>query len=190
MVQKTPFSLALADHQISADLIDVDLYRIHGGILVETDYIIRVASKNSDESFEPFTLSKTFRQFRSFAKKLKAIADGAFGGSRQRKNATADENTMNLGRYCETIHHLIKSEPNQYIGKVSKRYDYIFLSFLNTIGPIINGNSLASFTLCSFLGQLQICKGPGQKTQSHHPGNFRRYNSLLSHKNGGKSIRF
>ena len=121
MVKKTPFSLALANHQITADLIDIDLYRIHGGMAVETDYIIRVAEKKlkDDESFEPFTLSKTFHHFRTFAKQLKAIADGAFWGSRQRRKFSADETTTKIGRYCETIHHLIESERHQYIGKVS-----------------------------------------------------------------------
>lgn len=123
MVQKTPFSKSLADHEISANLIDVDLYRIHGGMAVETDYIIRVERKDgkdhdTDSAFESFILSKTFHHFRTFAKQLKSIADNAMA-PRQRKGYTADENTKKLGRYCAAVHHLIQSQSHQYIGKVS-----------------------------------------------------------------------
>ena len=126
MVQKTPFSKSLADHQISANLIDVDLYRIHGGMAVETDYIIRVERKDGkdndmDSSFESFILSKTFHHFRTFAKQLKSIADNAMA-PRQRKGYTADENTKKLGRYCAAVHHLIQSQSHQYIGKVNYKY--------------------------------------------------------------------
>lgn len=126
MVKKTPFSQALADHQVSAVLIDVDLYRIHGGMAVETDYIIRVEYKNimegkRDQSFEPFTLSKTFHHFRTFAKQLKAIADGAIAPT-QRNNFAADENMKKLRRYCEVVLHLIESQRHQYIGKVHYKY--------------------------------------------------------------------
>ena len=56
MVQKTTFSKALTDHQVSAVLSDLDHYRIHGGMAVETDYIIRVES--SQELFDHFIISK------------------------------------------------------------------------------------------------------------------------------------
>jgi len=126
MVQKTPFSKALADHQISAVLHDVDLYRIHGGMAVETDYIIRVEWKNSkkeghDSPFEPFNLSKTFHHFRTFAKQLKEISDGALDSSHQ-KSFAADETTKKLGRYCEVVHHLVNSERLHYLGKVNYKY--------------------------------------------------------------------
>ena len=134
MVQKTPFSLALADHQVTADLIDVDLYRIQGGIAVETDYIIRVASKKSgagdDGPFETYTLSKTFRHFRSFAKQLKTISDGAVGGSRQH-DLSADDTTRILGCYCATVYHLIESERPKYIEKVIRRQKSHYISFVN-----------------------------------------------------------
>lgn len=125
MVQKTPFSQALADHQISAALVDVDLYRIHGGMAVETDYIIRVERKNgkqeeNDSSFESFILSKTFHHFRTFAKQLKAISDNAMSPGQRKRNAS-DENTKKLGRYCAAVHHLIQSQSHQYIGKVGRQ---------------------------------------------------------------------
>ena len=125
MVQKTPFSQALADHQISAVLIDVDLYRIHGGMAVETDFIIRVERKDGkaedeNSSFESFTLSKTFHHIRTFAKQLKAISDRAVASS-GRKSFSVDETTKKLFRYCAAVHHMIQSQSHQYIGKVSKR---------------------------------------------------------------------
>jgi hypothetical protein len=124
MVQKTPFSKALADHQISAVLVDVDLYRIHGGMAVETDYIIRVERKKGkqgdiDTDFESFTLSKTFHHFRTFAKQLKAISDAAMATKRW-KASSGDDTTKKLGRYCAAVHHMIQSQSHQYIGKVSK----------------------------------------------------------------------
>lgn len=127
MVQKTPFSQALADHKVSAVLIDVDLYRIHSGMAVETDYIIRVEYKNitegkCDQSFEPFTLSKTFHHFRAFAKQLKTISDGAIIPMQQNNVFAADQNMKKLRRYCEVVLHLIESQRHQYIGKVNYKY--------------------------------------------------------------------
>ena len=167
MVQKTqPFSQALADHQISAGLVDVDLYRIHGGMAVETDYIIRVEWKNSkkeehDQSFEPFTISKTFHHFRTFAKQLKAISDGAMA-SRQGKSFVADQDTKKLGRYCAAVHHLIQGQSHQYIGKVSKQQTPRRL--------FLNAESARSFRLITHFcyrcsGQLQIRQGSSKKTQ-------------------------
>ena len=124
MVQKTPFSQALTDHQVSAVLSDLDHYRIHGGMAVETDFIIRVECKSSkgegcDPSFECFTLSKTYSHFRTFAKQLKNIADGVMS-SKGRKSKT-DETTKKLAQYCETVHHLTESQRHQYVGKVSSK---------------------------------------------------------------------
>ena len=145
MVEKTPFSKSLADHQISANLIDVDLYRINGGIAVETDYIIRVERKNSseddiDSDFESFILSKTFHHFRTFAKQLKSISDNAMS-SAQRKNYTTDENTKRLGRYCAAVHHLIQSQSHQYIGKVGLQQNHWL--FRTPLCLVMNANHLA-----------------------------------------------
>lgn len=139
MVEKTPFSQALADHKVSAVLIDVDLYRIHGGMAVETDYIIRVEYKNiteekCDQSFEPFTLSKTFHHLRAFAKQLKTIADGVIVPTQQ-NNFAADENMKKLRRYCEVVLHLIESQRHQYIGKVSKQQISCLIQLNNIFDP-------------------------------------------------------
>lgn len=44
---------ALRAHDVDAIVIDCDHYRIHGGMAVETDYIIVVRSKEKG-TFEPF----------------------------------------------------------------------------------------------------------------------------------------
>ena len=128
MVQKTAFSQALMDHKVSAVLSDLDHYRIHGGMAVETDYIVHVEASSSSSSssslssfFESFTLSKTYGLFRTFAKQLKKIEDGAMSAN------TTDESTKKLAQYCETVHHLIESQRHQFLGKVS-RFFFPFFS--------------------------------------------------------------
>ena len=139
----TAFSQGLIDHKISAVLSDLDHYRSHGGMTVETDYIIRVECKNSKrgggQTFEPFTWSKTYSSFRNFAKELKKIADG-FMSSKGRKSNT-DETTKKLAVYCETVHHLIESQRHQYVGKVSR--SFFILSNFN-----FNTTSYQRVSLC------------------------------------------
>jgi hypothetical protein len=124
MAQKTvtAFSQALMDHKVSAVLSDLDHYRIHGGMAVETDYIVHVEPSSLSSSFESFTLSKTYSSFRTFAKQLKKIEDGAMSAN------TTDETTKKLAQYCETVHHLIESQRHQFLGKVSRFFSYFFLS--------------------------------------------------------------
>ena len=122
MVQMTAFSQALTNHKVSAVLTDIDYYRIHGGMAVETDFIIKVESRRneatSSSSFESFTLSKTYSSFRTFAKQLKKVSDGVMS-SKSRKESQTGETTKKLARYCETVHHLIESQRHQYVGKAS-----------------------------------------------------------------------
>lgn len=58
MASDSPLLNALAAHKVSASVVDLDHYRIHGGMAVETDYIISVepTEKGNDktESFESF----------------------------------------------------------------------------------------------------------------------------------------
>lgn len=121
----TAFSQALTNHKVSAVLTDIDYYRIHGGMAVETDFIIKVESRRneatSSSSFEGFTLSKTYSSFRTFAKQLKKIADGVMS-LKSRKESQTGETTKKLARYCETVHHLIESQRHQYVGKVNYKY--------------------------------------------------------------------
>jgi hypothetical protein len=51
----SPLLQALSAHQVRASVADFDHYRVHGGLLVETDYIISVLpSEKADEAFESF----------------------------------------------------------------------------------------------------------------------------------------
>ncbi|VEU39240.1 unnamed protein product [Pseudo-nitzschia multistriata] len=126
MTGNTPFQEALAANLVLADVKDIDHYRIHGGMAVETDYIIGVAfkggkNKGNDANFDPFTLSKTFSHFRSFAKELKSISDGVLS-SRLSKKKKEDSTTIKIGWYCETVYHLVESQKQQYVGKVNYKF--------------------------------------------------------------------
>ena len=55
--QGSPLLQALADHKVTASVVDLDHYRIQGGLAVETDYIILVeptGETGGGETFEPF----------------------------------------------------------------------------------------------------------------------------------------
>jgi hypothetical protein len=55
--QGSPLLQALADHKVAASVVDLDHYRIQGGLAVETDYIILVepiGETSSGETFQPF----------------------------------------------------------------------------------------------------------------------------------------
>jgi hypothetical protein len=60
----SPFLDALSHHRVQATVIDLDHYRIHGGMAVETDYIVHVQaiiSRNTNNS-NPIT-EEPFRPF-------------------------------------------------------------------------------------------------------------------------------
>ena len=111
--------LALLEKRVKAEVVDLDHYRIRGGMAVETDYIIRVEptgkpSKPNDPQFESFTLSKTYNAFRTLGQSLRKAAE----------NATATQESLpdsvtKLARYCETVIHLVEAQRTQYLGKVS-----------------------------------------------------------------------
>jgi hypothetical protein len=49
------FLMGLMEHNVDASVTDFDHYRIHGGMAVETDYIITVKpSKDKDGVFDAF----------------------------------------------------------------------------------------------------------------------------------------
>ncbi|KAL3925502.1 MAG: hypothetical protein SGILL_000369 [Bacillariaceae sp.] len=118
-VEKTAFTLALSDHRVSAQVVDLDYYRIRGGMAVDTDYIIRVEPKegSTGPSFETFTLSKTFSAFRSLASQLKKISDRVMSSGKE-----VDSSTKKLAQYCETVNHLVETQRTQYFGKVNYNY--------------------------------------------------------------------
>ncbi|KAG7348208.1 DUF1336 domain containing protein [Nitzschia inconspicua] len=118
-VEKTALMLALTDHKVFAQVIDLDHYRIRGGMAVETDYIIRVepTENGNGPQFESFTLSKTYSSFRTLANQLKKIADNVMMPGND-----VDDSTKKLAQYCETVHHLVETQRTQYLGKVNYNY--------------------------------------------------------------------
>lgn len=82
VAEHSPLLLALMDKRVKAEIIDLDHYRIRGGMAVETDYIIRVEPtdedpKGNNPQFESFNLCKTYSAFRTLGDQLKKAADAA-----------------------------------------------------------------------------------------------------------------
>jgi hypothetical protein len=120
-IEKTAIMVALTDHQVAAEVIDLDHYRIRGGMAVETDYIIKVKPKEASTIlFEKFTLSKTYSSFRTLAQQLKNISDREM--SCITNDHHVDDATKKLAQYCETVHHLVETQRLQYLGKVERRF--------------------------------------------------------------------
>jgi hypothetical protein len=131
-VEKSPLLVALMDRKLTADVVDLDHYRIRGGMAVETDYIIRVEPTGGAQ-FESFTLSKTYSSFRTLGNQLKKIADNAMASTKN-----VDEATKKLAQYCETVHHLVETQRLQYLGKVRILYPWTSVGcffFGTTSGP-------------------------------------------------------
>jgi hypothetical protein len=116
-VEKTTFLSALTEHKVLTRVVDLDHYRIRGGMAVETDYIIRVepTDERNGPLFQSFILSKTYSSFRTLASQLKKVADHVMMASQYK----VDDSTKKLAQYCETVHHLIETQRTQYLGKVS-----------------------------------------------------------------------
>ena len=115
----------LLDHRVSAQVKDLDHYRIHGGMAVETDFIIHVncvpggKKRRAEPDFERFILSKTFSHFRSFADQLRKEAEAAMSTSKMsNRTDSIPLKVKNLANYCETVFQLIESQRTQYLGKV------------------------------------------------------------------------
>jgi Protein ENHANCED DISEASE RESISTANCE 2, C-terminal len=140
----SPFLDALSHGRVTATVIDLDHYRIHGGMAVETDYIVQVQAipkkddyattaaakdkeEEEEEEFDAFLLSKTFSAFRHLAQQLKKAVDAwsssnaaSTGGARG--GANSDDATK-VAKYCELVGNLVDSQKNkQYLGKVNYGY--------------------------------------------------------------------
>ncbi len=128
--ESSPLLVALMEKRVEAKTIDMDHFRIHGGMAVETDYIIKVQPKGNASllmpDFESFTLSKTYSAFRTLAHQLKKTADAATGSSNM-----LPKTVQKLAQYCETVHQLVESQRTQYLGKVSL---FVVLAIVLAIG--------------------------------------------------------
>lgn len=111
------FFLALLEKRVKAEVIDVDHYRIRGGMAVETDYIIRVSPTKDPAvgpQFESFTLSKTYHAFRTLSEQLNQCVDGIEDGTTRHPKSVHI-----LMQYCETVMALVESQRTEYLGKVN-----------------------------------------------------------------------
>ena len=124
---------SLQNHQVVAEVTACDHYRIHGGLSVESDYIVTVRptqQQDSKSAFESFEISKTYSAFRTFAQQLckateahgleRRVYDDAFGGA-DRSNIPPD--CYKLAKYSQLMSHLIDSQKRtRYLGKVNYMY--------------------------------------------------------------------
>ena len=123
----------LLDHRVSAQVKDLDHYRIHGGMAVETDYIIHVSCVNGGKKtrsypdFETFIISKTFSAFRTLADQLHDSADALMS---KKGSAELPRKVKNLANYCQAVLQLIDSQRTQYLGKVSSCVDGIVFDLI------------------------------------------------------------
>ena len=113
--------LALKDRRISAEVVDLDHYRMRGGMAVETDYIISVkptsGPKNPTKNpqIESFTLSKSYSAFRTLGHQLKKAADAVMMSD---DDVLPPKSVQKLAQYCESVVHLVEAQRTQYLGKV------------------------------------------------------------------------
>ncbi|KAL7571946.1 hypothetical protein ACA910_006576 [Epithemia clementina (nom. ined.)] len=147
--QQQPFLDALQKHQVSAEVMHVDHYRVKRGVAVRTDYIILVkpqevkveaATSIPPPAFEPFMMSKTYKAFRTLADELQHLMATSSSLKQQHKSnpntttTTTNNNTTttttpnnndnkSVIKYCELVTQLVESQPKQVvvgaIGKVS-----------------------------------------------------------------------
>ena len=138
---ESPLVTALRHHNVHAVVTDLDHYRIHGGMAVETDYIIRVSPTSShndarhpqqqpsasssldDPLFDSFLLSKSYSAFRTLAGQLKKAVDSYTEASSSLPAAASlPLDAVRVAKYCELVTHLIESQRTQYLGKVNYNY--------------------------------------------------------------------
>jgi hypothetical protein len=120
-----PFRKALETKQVVAEVIACDHFRIHGGLAVESDFIVSVRPLKSTSSlFESFAMSKTYSAFRTFSQQLGTVTEAH---NLVRRTYSDNEDTIpadcwTLAKYCQLVSHLIDSQRTRYIGKVNFMY--------------------------------------------------------------------
>ncbi|GAX22875.1 hypothetical protein FisN_24Lh162 [Fistulifera solaris] len=111
-----PLQIALEKSQVKAQVVACDHYRIHGGLAVESDFIVLVYPKEP-ELFASFALSKTYSAFRSLAHQLEQVVQN----SSHKEQNLADPCDKAL-KYARLVSQLIDSQRTQYLGKVNFMY--------------------------------------------------------------------
>mmetsp|Transcript_9611 Transcript_9611/g.19383 ORF Transcript_9611/g.19383 Transcript_9611/m.19383 type:complete len:701 (+) Transcript_9611:73-2175(+) len=139
MTSESIFLEALRAHNVTAQVVDIDHYRIRGGMAVETDFIIEVSSGKQQQKpppqqqplagegasalppvFAPFRLAKTYTAFRSWAQQLKAASHTYTSNSATA--ASLPHDAVEAANYCELVYHLMESQKTKYLGQVNFRY--------------------------------------------------------------------
>ncbi|KAL3897969.1 MAG: hypothetical protein SGARI_006789, partial [Bacillariaceae sp.] len=168
--------LALGDHTVYAQVVDLDHYRIRGGMACDTDYIIRVEPKEgSNASFESFTLSKTYSAFRTLAHQLKKISDSVMGSG----SKSVDDSTKKLAQYCETVSHLVNYNYVQVLAKKrSQIVQEVLDATLNHFPKSLEGKNfniqvaqaIETFFLCDHCTEVEV-----EQSSKHGVGEGRHY---------------
>lgn len=122
------FATALGESKVSASVIDVDHYSIHGGLAVETDYIIEVVMKT--EGGDTFKISKKYNGFRNLASAIRKAAEIATPNVKkeQIKKKKGDgwnslpNHAKDLVHFSESLTLLIESVEKNYLGKLTYTY--------------------------------------------------------------------
>ena len=111
----SPLQKALEKSQVKAQVVACDHHRIHGGLAVESDFIVLVYPKEP-ELFDSFALSKTYSAFRSLAHQLEQVVNDHH---KEKDVPGACEKAL---QYCRLVPQLIESQRAQYLGKVNFMY--------------------------------------------------------------------
>lgn len=109
-----PLQKALEKSQVKAQVVACDHHRIHGGLAVESDFIVLVYPKDPG-LFASFALSKTYSAFRSLAHQLEQVVTSY----KEKDIPDACDKAL---KYSRLVSQLIESQRTHYLGKVNFMY--------------------------------------------------------------------
>jgi Protein ENHANCED DISEASE RESISTANCE 2, C-terminal len=134
LTYQNPLMECFKEHRVTAEVFECDHFRIRGGLAVETDYIITVdpivkststttftiSNPETEVTFIPFVLSKTYSSFRTLAMELKKCSAKIIYN---RKDISTHSPLLQLAQYCDLVYHLVETQQNRtYFGKVNFMY--------------------------------------------------------------------
>lgn len=132
MDSPNPFFSAIEAQNVKAEVVACDHYRIHGGLAVETDYIVAISQLQqqveSGTSTEPplldtFYISKTYSSFRSLAEQLKNTTAAFHLDKIDNLKSDPPACIYKVAKYCQLLWQLIEGPGHRiYLGKVSYMY--------------------------------------------------------------------
>ena len=186
-ISNSLFLKALQDHQVQAEVTDVDHFRIHGGLAVESDYIITVQpsvafgynnkistkvqqqqepplQQHQQPLFESFELSKKYSAFRTLSRQLnKATEDHGFVQSAYEDTAVQREGDIpaeciRVAELCQFIRNLINSQSTRYLGKVTLTYVKVIAKQRTRILNDVLHAMMKSFPTAACMQQHTYCQ--------------------------------